>query len=110
MRSLTRKSPKCALLPLLKQRDVAAAVWVTCRLREEEGGKLPDLTRQVRGMQSVRGKWEHPRPQAGDPGCCKKFHQLGSDEKWLYFIGDFPFSQSHEEPPGEMLLAELKMD
>lgn len=60
MLSLTRKGPKCALLPLLKQRDVAAAVWVMWRLPEEEEGKIQDLTRQVRGMQAVSGKWDHP--------------------------------------------------
>lgn len=85
-----------------------------------EEGKIQDLTRQVRGMQAVRGKWDHPHqgpatPWGWGPGLlrkvrCEKSRQPGSDEKCSHFIGDFPFSQSLKEPQGEMLLAELKMD
>lgn len=56
--AVTRKGCKCASLPLLKQQDVAAAVWVMVEQAEEERGKILELTRRVRGMQAVRGKGE----------------------------------------------------
>lgn len=53
MLSLTRKGPDFTSLPLLNQHDVAAAVWVTWKLPEEKGGKIPGQTSWVRGMQAV---------------------------------------------------------
>ena len=73
---------------------------------EEEGGKILELTRRVRGMQAVRGKGEPqawPHPGTGGPGFCEKFHQLGSYEKCPQFIGGFPFWQSLKELPQEMI-------
>lgn len=55
MLSLTRKGPKCALLPLLERWDVAAAVWVMWRLpRRRRKSTRSDQPGQ--GMQAARGK------------------------------------------------------
>ena len=47
---------------------------------EEEGGKILELTRRVRGMQAVRGKGEPqawPHPGTGGPRLLRKVPSAG---------------------------------
>lgn len=106
MLSLTRKGPKCALLPLLERWDVAAAVWVTWRLpRRRRKSTRSDQLGQ--GMQQPGGRgasW----PRSGHASCCgEKSHQLGSTEKGLPGRGTFLVRRALKN--NEMILAELNM-
>lgn len=108
MLSLTRKGPKCALLPLLERWDVAAAVWVTWRLpRRRRKSTRSDQPGQ--GMQAARGKGSilaEVGPCLLLPG---EVPSAGQHRERLSWEGDLPCPQSLEELQQEMLLAELNM-